>query len=109
MAPLRKVTFFSGDTSWLGCGKAFFENNFASSLAGTSSPSTSPKRWGGGGTGPVQMAGAGNEEPGRGVGYRDQSKDPGSVFEQNQDRASKYIVTKDSLEFPGCLWEAKSS
>lgn len=55
------------------------------------------------------MTGAGNEEPGRAVGYRDQSKDPGSIFEQNQNQARKYVLTKGSLGFPGRLWEAKFS
>lgn len=42
----------------------------------------------------MKMAGARSEEPGRGVGYRDQSKDSGSIFEQNQNQASKYVVKK---------------
>lgn len=87
-----------------GCREAFPEENLVSRLAGTCSPSA-PRE----GAGALWTAGAGNKEPGWAAGSRRQSKDPGSVFESNQNQDSKYVVIKDFLGFPGWLWEAKGS
>lgn len=41
-------------------------------------------------------------------GVQARIQDP-SVFEQNQNEDSKYVVTEDFLGFPGWLWKAKCS